>query len=714
LAVSRPFDAEFHRSTQLEVTSMHIPQWARSRKRPALLALVLVLLAVVAVLLRPPIAFAGTYTVHTCETPSGTFTGTGGWISSNSPPTAGYDAGSTTPCTTPGSAASLQYGAFGLPVSAGSWLSWDFLAPDSTVIQSYELNRSFNLGWPVISRVANRSYLMQIWHDDDVNAGLLDFKKPLQAGQTLVQSLPSLVAGDSVSWRSLHVSLSCWPLVGSLDCGPFPAQVTVTRAEIGLTDSTAPEGFETGGALTGTDPVRGDAGLSVHAFDTGGGVYRVALSVDGEEVARQVLDDAGGTCADVEPANDDPHEFGTSRPCPLSANATVQLDTAVFRDGQHAVHATVEDAGGNVAVVYDGSVQTHNAPISAVAPGLAGSASVGAQLGADTGQWDGAPTGFDHRWLRCAADGGACTPVAGATGSAYVLTAADAYHRMRVEVTAENDSGAASARSAPTAIVTDAAGRIVAPVGQNQGQGGGGAITTPALGGIQGIINPLGQVSGHVANGSGATAHARIEAAFKRADGRTAHRILVRSGRRIGIVGRLTDASGAGIVDARVGAAWRIVGRDWVARPGVRTGPDGRFVYVLPPGPSRDVRFTYFAFSDSRAVELSNVVRVDARAALTIQADRRDVSGDRVVRLSGRVGAGPIPRAGLVVTLQGFQTGWGWRTFRTVRTDRRGRWSTTYRFRSSRGRFGFRAIVPRQGRFPFASSRSSGVFVVVS
>jgi hypothetical protein len=692
---------------------MHIPQWARTRKRAALV--VLVSLAVAATLaVRPPIAFAGTYTVHTCETPDGTFTGTGGWTSSNSPPIAGYDAGSSTACATPGSAASLQYGGSGLPVSVGSWLSWDFAAPDSTLIESYEVNRGFNLGWPVISRVANRSYLMQIWHDDDVNAGLLDFKKPLQAGQTLVQGLPSPVAGDSISWRSLHVGLSCWPLVGSLDCGPFPAQVTITRAEIGLTDSTAPEGFETGGALTEVEPVRASASLSVHAFDTGGGVYRIALTVDGEEVVRQVLDDADGTCGDVEPSNDDPYEFGTSRPCPLSANATVQVDTAAFRDGQHAVRATVEDASGNAAVAFDGTVQTHNAPINAATPGLSGQASVGGQLAADTGQWDGAPTGFDHRWLRCAADGSGCMPVAGATGAAYVLTDADAYHRMRVDVTAENGSGAATARSGATAIVADAVGRIAAPVGQGQGQAGGGGGATPALGGIQGIVNPLAQAPGHVANGAGATAHARIEAAFQLADGSTARRIRVRSGRRIAIVGHLTDVTGAGIPDARVGAAWRIVGRDWVARPGVRTGSDGRFVYVLPPGPSRDVRFTYFAFSDSRAVELSNVVRADARAPLTIRADRRHVSGDRLVRLSGRVGAGPIPRAGLLVTLQGFQTGFGWRTFRTVRTDRRGRWSTTYRFRSSGGRFGFRAVVPRQGRFPFASSRSSGVFVVVS
>lgn len=687
---------------------MHFPL---HRARRGLILLILVPLAIAAtLLLRPQIAFAGTYTVHTCATPEGTFTGNDGWTSAASAPLAGYESGTRTACAAPGTATSLQFSGTGLPVASGSWLSWDFLAPNGTLIESYEIQRAFNLGWPVISRVANRPYLMQIWHDDDVNAGLLDFKKPLQAGQTLEQALPSAVAGTNTSWNSLHISLSCWALVGSLDCGPFPAQVTISRAQIGLADASAPGGFATGGALTRSDPVRGTAGLSLHAFDTGGGVYRVVLGVDGDEVSRETLDTNGGTCVDVESSNDDAYEFGASQPCPLSVDGTVQLDTTAFDDGPHTVSASVEDAAGNSAVIFTGSVQTHNAPINLAAPTLSGQAGVSGSLTADPGQWDGAPTGFDHHWLRCDADGAACQPVAGATGATYPLTDADAYHRMRVEVTAANGNGAASTRSAPSAIVADAAGRTSAAATQ-QGQSQGS--TSP--GGIQGILNPLGQLPGHVANGGNATTHARMEVAFQRADGGTARRITLSARHRITIVGRLVDASGAGIADARVGAAWRIAGRGWVAQPGVRTGPDGRFVYVLPAGPSRDVRFTYFAFSDSRSVELSNVVHVDAIAPLTIRANRRRVTGARVVRLSGRIGVRTgIPRAGLLVTLQGFQQGYGWRTFRTVHTDRRGRWHTSYRFRSTQGRFGFRALVSRQGRFPFAESRSAGVFVSVA
>jgi hypothetical protein len=686
---------------------------------PLRLAALLTLAA--ALLIAPANAAAGTYTVHTCQTPNGRWTGNAGWTSAASAPVPGYDPGSRTPCTAQGINKSLQLGST-LPARAGSWLSWDFLAPDATTIHSYAIVRAFRLAWPVVTGVANRPYLLQVWHDEDPNGGLIEFQKPLLASQSLSQSIPAEVAGDGVSWGSLHVSLSCWVLVGNLDCGPFPAQVAISRVAIGLTDVAEPTAIVTGGALLGVNPVRGIGAVSLHAFDDGGGVYRVALAVDGDEVSRRVLDAAGGACADVEPANDDPYEFAAPQPCPLSADGSVQLDTATLRDGEHAIRVTVEDVAGNEAVVLDDTIETHNAPINSTVPLLSGDARVGGVLTAAAGHWDGAPTGYSHRWLRCDADGAACAPIAGAGSSSYTADAADAYHRLRVEVTAENGSGAAVAQSGPSALVADEHGRTTPPVAGSGGRGrtggGSGGGTTPGPvgdAGGQGIVNPLAQLPGHVANGDDASKRARLTVAFQRADGGTAHRILVRDGRRAAIVGQLADTAGNGIGGARLGVAWRVTGRGWGARPGsVRTGTDGRFVYLLPPGPSRDVRFLYFPFSDSRAGELSNVVRADALASLTIHADRRHIAGARIVGLRGHVGGGSIPRAGLLVTLQGYQRGWGWRTFRTVRTNRGGAWRTRYRFHLSKGRFGFRALVPHQGTFPFATSRSRGVYVIVS
>lgn len=695
---------------------MPSPKHATRGARLAIAIVVSVALAI-ALLAHPPIAFAGRYTVHTCQTPSGTWTGTAGWTSSASAPLQGQDPGIATSCAEQTRSLKLQFGTTHFAVTPTREVSWTFSAPVATQISSLSLHRSLHLGWPVVTGRYGRPYIYDVWHDDDDVDNQLEFELPPFNGDTGGIQFPPSLEAENVSWNSLTARLSCWGLVGSLDCGPFNAQVVISRAAIGLTDVDSPEGFASGGALAGDDPVRGVAGLSIHAIDDGGGVYRVALEIDGSEVARQVLDAAGGSCGDVEPANADPYEFGTARPCPLDADGSVQADTATLSDGTHTVRATVEDAAGNEAVVFDGTVETHNAPINAGVPTIAGQAAVAGQLAASAGQWEGAPTDYHHRWLRCDGDGANCVPVAGGTAPTLALTEADAYHRMRVEVTAANSSGAAAERSAPTALVADADGHTAPPPssgggGSGTGSGTGGGATAP--GEIQGIENPLGALPGHIPNGNAVTARARIEAAFRRASGGTARSIRARHGRRLSIAGRLTNASGAGIDGARLGAAWRVAGRGWVARPGVRTGADGRFAYTLPSGPSRDVRFTYFPYSDSRAVVLSNVVHAEVSAPVTIRADRQRVTGTRVVRLSGHVGSGSIPRAGLLVTLQGFQKGWGWRVFRTVRTDRRGHWSTRYRFRLTTGRFGFRALVPHQGAFPFATGRSTAVYVVVA
>jgi hypothetical protein len=610
-------------------------------------ARITILLTLAVTFLSVPTASAGTFTVHSCTTPTGRWTGAEGWTASASAPTLGRDNGSATGCLPSSSPLSLQFGTTGLPVAPGSWVRWTFNAASNTTITGASMRRSFHLGWPTVPGSADRPYASHVWHGVDEN-DLVDFQAPLQRGDTVTQNNPELIEQLGVSWEAVHVSLRCWGLVGSLDCASFPAQVAIPRATFQLTDSHAPVGVVTGGSLAGADPIRGVGSLAFHASDAGGGVYRSILTVDGDEVARQVVDADGGRCADVEPANGDAYEFAAPRPCPLDADGQVQLGTAGLPDGAHAVRLSVEDAAGNVDVVFDDTVTTHNAPIATGTPSLGGTAKVGAQLSAGTGQWDGAPTGFGYRWLRCDADGAHCSGIAGADGATYAPTSADAYRRLRVEVTAENASGSASALSASSARVADAVGNTTAPAGGS----------APALGGIAGLANPLGNLAGHVGNGTNANGGARLTIAFRLAAGRTALRVRSPRARRWVVVGRLLAGDGRGIGGARLSVAWKTMGSHWVARGAVRTRADGRFEYVLPAGPSRQVKLAYFAFSDSRGFVTSNVVREDVLAPLTLRADRRHVTGERVVRLSGRVGGGSIPRAGLLVTLQGYQAGW--------------------------------------------------------
>ena len=92
-------------------------------------------------------------------------------------------------------------------------------------------------------------------------------------------------------------------------------------------------------------------------------------------------------------------------------------------------------------------------PRSTAAPTVAGTASVGQTLTATTGSWAGAPTSLLPQWQRCDPAGASCVEVPGATVPTYLVTEADVGSALRVNVTARNSVGAASAASVPTAVV---------------------------------------------------------------------------------------------------------------------------------------------------------------------------------------------------------------------------------------------------------------------
>jgi hypothetical protein len=92
-------------------------------------------------------------------------------------------------------------------------------------------------------------------------------------------------------------------------------------------------------------------------------------------------------------------------------------------------------------------------PTNTARPTITGDAIVGQSLTATEGTWTGAPTSFAFQWQRCDIDAIVCGNVPGATGRTYGVRAADVGFRVRVEVTARNESGAATARSSASAIV---------------------------------------------------------------------------------------------------------------------------------------------------------------------------------------------------------------------------------------------------------------------
>jgi hypothetical protein len=217
-----------------------------------------------------------------------------------------------------------------------------------------------------------------------------------------------------------------------------------------------------------------------------------------------------------------------------------------------------------------------------------------------------------------------------------------------------------------------------------------------------------------VANGSRASApealssprRARLVARFAGSSRSTA---TVPYGRRVTIRGRLSAASRRGLGRVAIEVLERAAraGAPEVAVGSVRTRADGTFSYALRRhGPSRTVRLTARDVA-GRVAAASTTLTLRVRAASSLRASLRGVT----VRFGGRVLTGPLAERGKRVTLRGRARGYAWAPFASVRTDRRGRFSGTYRLQAHRPgvELQIRVVVPTERGYPYLGYRGRPV-----
>ncbi len=210
------------------------------------------------------------------------------------------------------------------------------------------------------------------------------------------------------------------------------------------------------GPLLTPGSVHGTQNLTFDASDLGGGVYRAVVLVDGVAVRSYVPDSNGGHCAQ-------PYIY--LAPCKAHVTGATPIDTTQLSEGAHQVKLEVYDATDvNKVASTPQAFDVDNIPApSGGVPQLLGAARDASQLTADPGAWSGAVGAYGYEYLRCDAQGGNCSVIAGADGDQFTLGAIDIGHTLRVRVTATNSAGeSAQATSQPTAIVAPQAPLLLA------------------------------------------------------------------------------------------------------------------------------------------------------------------------------------------------------------------------------------------------------------
>ncbi len=172
-------------------------------------------------------------------------------------------------------------------------------------------------------------------------------------------------------------------------------------------------------------------------------------------------------------------------------------------------------------------------------------------------------------------------------------------------------------------------------------------------------------------------------------------------GHSVRIRGRLTD-DGRPVANAALVVTERYDSGVRATTTKVLTGADGKYGYrASGRRPSRRIDVHYPGPVGAPAASASRRLRLLVRAAATLRVGLRGIT----VAYRGRVIAGPVPRGGKKIYVQGRAKGGVWQRFATRRTDASGAFAGRYRLRVRRPgvRLQFRIEIPRQAGYPYVA-----------
>src|SRR3954454_20159578 len=154
---------------------------------------------------------------------------------------------------------------------------------------------------------------------------------------------------------ALRVALGCF-LGRSSEGGGGLCYIYTGREALGISqlalrvsESEAPVVRAVAGSPLSDAPVRA-RDIAINASDSGLGLFRLLLYVDGKLTEAQPFDASRPACSDLNPASPDPYELPGAYVGPTGSTSRSFSLAGLPADGQHDIRIAVEDAAGNATV----------------------------------------------------------------------------------------------------------------------------------------------------------------------------------------------------------------------------------------------------------------------------------------------------------------------------------------------------------------------------
>lgn len=160
------------------------------------------------------------------------------------------------------------------------------------------------------------------------------------------------VALPPMSTPYLRIGYGCYEQGGKCQRPLTDESLGIRGITLRVADAEAPTVRGAVGPLAGDDPVR-TRSLSINASDTGLGLYRLLVSVDGQLSESQHFDPSAAACRDADKSTPNAYEFNSASACPTGSSSRSFSLSSLPTSGQHHVRVDVEDASGNRTAAID-------------------------------------------------------------------------------------------------------------------------------------------------------------------------------------------------------------------------------------------------------------------------------------------------------------------------------------------------------------------------